>query len=334
MGAEEGVLGRLRWEAAVEPATRDRIVALICSWDTFLLGSGEITVTPLLGGANNRNFVVRTTDSTYALRIASPFSEQLAVDRESAYLAQQDAAAVDVAPAVLAAQLPQGHQLSQFLEGEVLNADSLHDAGTLAEVALCLRRLHAAPTRCRDYSPFQDIRQWNGVARSNGVSFVDGYEELLTTVAAVEQVFAPIPLEPVFCHNDTVPQNFIAGSDAVRLVDWDYAGKGLATFELGSFCCTADLEEDEQEHVVRAYGVVPTREVLARLGLMGFVAAVREIAWVQMAAPILTGTTGVSAAWYDEYLTSNTRRALTLRQQVCTSTCMDTAGRWEPGSAL
>ena len=66
-------------------------------------------------------------------------------------------------------------------------------------------------------------------------------DQLLEWVWKIEPVIDSLDLPAVFCHNDTVPQNFIRTGDELRLVDWDYAGRGLAVFELASFCATADL---------------------------------------------------------------------------------------------
>ena len=84
--------------------------------------AASIEVTVLVGGANNRNYVVESREAKYALRIANQLNERMAVDRPSAVQAQKDAAAGDLAPAVLASRLPEGHVLSEFVEGEILGA--------------------------------------------------------------------------------------------------------------------------------------------------------------------------------------------------------------------
>ena len=112
----------------------------------------------------------------------------------------------------------------------------------------------------------------------------------------------------VFVHRDPVPQNFILGSDRVRLVDWDYAGRCWAAFEIGSFCCTANLNAEMTATLLEAYGVVPTEDDLALLRVMSFVAGMREGTWAVMAKPILAGNTGVPDTFYDEFRRKPRRR--------------------------
>src|SRR5438067_2430972 len=104
---------------SVDAPWQDPIVGVLSSWDPQLFGEGPVRIDCLPGGANNRNYRLEGPEVKLALRIASPQSDRLAVDRASAIRAQQDAAAADVAPELLAFQLPEGHTLSRFLDGKV-----------------------------------------------------------------------------------------------------------------------------------------------------------------------------------------------------------------------
>ena len=293
----------VRFADDIPAEDRAEIVDLLRSWDPGLFPGGSAEVRILIGGANNRNYVVECGDARYALRIANPLNERMAVDRPSAVQAQKDAAAGDLAPAVLASRLPEGHVLSTFVEGEVLDPSSVKDERVLELVGDALRRLHRLETRSRSFSPFVDIKQWRRQAAEDGTEPPADLDRLLEWVWKIERVIDSLDLPAVFCHNDTVPQNFIRSGDQIRLVDWDYAGRSLAAFELASFCATADLNEDEQAIVLRAYAGEPHPSQLARIRLLRYVASMREIAWVVMAAPILKGTTTLAEAdFYERYL--------------------------------
>ena len=43
------------------------------------------------------------------------------------------------------------------------------------------------------------------------------------------------PYDPVPCHNDLLPANFIATDDGLVLLDWEYAGMGDRRFDLANF---------------------------------------------------------------------------------------------------
>lgn len=292
--------------AEVDDADRAAVLALLGEWDSDLFGDGPLELTGLIGGANNRNYTISGPGVKYALRMANPNAERLAVDRRSAARAQRDAAAAGVAPRLLSSRLPEGHLLSEFCEGEVLREPAMQDPEVLREIGRALRRLHAAATTCRSFSPFDDIRLWIGYARGDGTPLADDVPDLLALVDRVETAMLVSGLPRVFCHNDTVPQNFIRSAEGVRLVDWDYAGRGWAVFELASFCNTAEVDSDLRDHLVDAYSGGASDAQLASLDLLEFVAAVREVAWAYMATPMLKGTTALLDGWtYEGFLDNN-----------------------------
>ncbi len=285
----------------VDAGSRRQIEAVLGDWDPGLFPGGEIEVSVLVGGANNRNFVARTSTTKYALRIAGAQNERFAVDREAAIQAQREAAAGGLAPAVLASRLPEGHVLSDFLEGSTLSEEQLREPGVLETAGATLRRLHALPTSLRFHSPFEDIRLWSRLARSDGTEIPAGFDELLEAVWRIEALIEGAGSPAVFCHNDTYPENIILSGSQLRLVDWDYAGRGWACFELGSFCATAGLDAELREILLRSYDERTSEAQLATVELMEFVAAMREGTWAVMATPILRGTTTTPAGGHDFY---------------------------------
>lgn len=290
--------------ADVDAGSRREIEAVLGGWDPALFPGGDVEVSVLVGGASNRNFVARTPTIKYALRIANSQSERFAVDRAAAIQAQREAAAGGLAPEVVASRLPEGHVLSAFLEGATLGEEQLRERAVLETVGATLRRLHALPSSLRAYSPFDDIRLWARLARSDGTEVPADLDELLGVVRRIETLVEGAGPPTVFCHNDTYPQNFILSASRLQLVDWDYSGRGWACFELGSFCATADLGPELQEVFLRSYDERTSEAQVATVELMRFVAAMREATWAVMATPILRGTTNPASGedFYEDHL--------------------------------
>ncbi len=288
----------------VDGESRREIEAVLAGWDPALFPAGPVEVSVLVGGASNRNYVVRTPVVKYALRIANAQSERFAVDREAALQAQEEGAAGGLGPAVLASHLPEGHVLSAFLEGETLGAERLRERETLEIVGATLRRLHTLPSSLPAHSPFDDIRLWSRLARSDGTEIPPDLDELLALTWRIEALVAGGDLPTVFCHNDTYPQNFILSGSRLQLVDWDYSGRGWACFELGSFCATAALGPELRGAFLRSYDEHTSEAQVATVELMRFVAAMREATWAVMATPILRGTTTPASGedFYDDHL--------------------------------
>ncbi|HEX5929607.1 MAG TPA: choline/ethanolamine kinase family protein [Solirubrobacterales bacterium] len=288
----------------VDAASRREIGEVLGGWDPGLFPGGEVEVSVLIGGASNRNFVVRTPQVKYALRIANAQSERFAVNREAAVQAQREGAAGGLAPEAIAVRLPEGHVLSAFVEGTTLGPEHLRDREVLALVGATLRELHAVPSSLPAYSPFDDIRLWARLARSDGSEVPEDHDELLRSVWQIEELVEGAGLPTVFCHNDTYPPNFILSGSRLQLVDWDYSGRGWACFELGSFCATADLDRELREALLRSYDPSTDEAQRATVELMEFVAAMREATWAVMATPILRGTTTPASGedFYENHL--------------------------------
>ena len=290
--------------AEVDGASRAEIEAVLAAWDRALFPGDAVEVSVLVGGASNRNFVVRTPAVKYALRIANAQSERFAVDRAASIQAQSEAAAGGLAPAAIASRLPEGHVLSTFVEGATLGDGQLRERGILETVGATLRRLHALPSALPRYSPFDDIRLWSRLARSDGTEIPADLDELLAVVWQIEALVEGANLPTVFCHNDTYPQNFILSGERLQLVDWDYAGHGWACFELGSFCATAGLGPELRDAFLHSYDEHTDEAQVATVELMRFVAAMREATWAVMATPILRGTTTPASGedFYEDHL--------------------------------
>jgi thiamine kinase-like enzyme len=300
-------------DESVPPHDRENVVHVMEDWDAGLFGQDTLTVRCLVGGANNRNYLVESAQRKLVLRIASPQIERLAVDRASAIQAQRDAATAGVAPAVIAAKLPEGHVLSTFVEGVTVREPLLRNREVVREVGGLLARLHAAPSACRSFSAFDDIRHWITIAHHDGTALADDIPNLLALVDQAEQCVSAAELPVVFCHNDTVPQNFIRSSHALQLVDWDFAGKSWAAFELAAFANTAELDGPLLDELLDAYCGGGSEAQRGMIRVLSLVAAVREVAWAYMAEPMLAGSTTLMDGWtYEQFLHENLIRARSL----------------------
>lgn len=301
----------VRFAAAIEPAAREELSAVLGRWDAGLFGVGEVAVSVLEGGANNRNYVVETGEAKYALRIATQMHDRFAVDRESAVKAQQATAAAGLAPVIYAFSLPAGDLLSEFLEGrDLLQLGEVADPEVLVEVGGHFRRLHAVAADVRDFSPFSDIRHWVALAKEDGTEAPADMGELLRRLDEVEALSAELDLPSVLCHNDTVPANFLRTPAGLKAVDWDYAGMGSACFELASFAATAGLDAGQQERLLLSYDGGTDAGQVDTVELFRFVAAMREVAWAVMALPILSGITDPGdEAIYQRHLEVNIAEA-------------------------
>lgn len=258
---------------------------------------GEVNLSRLTGGASNVNLRVESASAVYALRLCDADAVRWGVDRRAAIQAQQDAADMGLAPRILASELPSGHYLAEFVEGEQLTPEDLKQEKYLSLVAETWRRLNAGATTAREFSPFDDARTFIEYADADHAPRPPRLDEMFAALLRVEALFTNRAAPRGFCHSDSVPQNYLLRNDALVMVDFDYAGMGWTAFELGSLCCQAELDDWQTTTLLAAYDPEADAGQRARVELMRFVAGIREAVWALMAEPILGYKTAPLDGW-------------------------------------
>lgn len=240
---------------------------------------GEVTAgpTPLEGGITNRNFKVRFGKRDCVVRLPGKDTRLLGIDRRAERLANQAAAELGLAPAMLAAK--DEVLVTEYVAGQPLAAADLRAAPEA--VALALRGFHDAGVGLpvRFWVP-ELLASYASVVRERGGRVPAAYrraEEIAQRIAEV------VPLrKTVACHNDLLPANVLEVESAheVILVDWEYAGMGHRFFDLGNLAVNAEFGEGEELRLLNTYlGREPSPQHLGMLRLMRVMSDAREAAW-------------------------------------------------------
>jgi len=245
-----------------------------------LLGVLEGEPVPLDGGITNRNFRARFGGTEVVVRMPGKDTALLGIDRQGEAEANRCAAAAGVAPQVIALLDEPPCLVTRFLEGRTQEAEDLRGPGALAEVGAALRAVHSCPAVETAFSSFRIVEDYAAKASARGATVPAAYERSLATAGRIEAAVHHRPQQPVLCHNDLLAANFLRGPDGLRIVDWEYAGMGDRSFDLGNFAVNNELGEGEEEALLSAYlGARPSAAQLAALRLMRFMSDFREAMW-------------------------------------------------------
>jgi thiamine kinase-like enzyme len=227
---------------------------------------GVDAVEPLGGGITNHNFRVDVQGASFVLRIGGAETGLLGIDRVVEREASVAAAALGIAPEVVAFVEPEGHLVTRFVEG-VVGQVSIEDAAGL------LRRLHAGPAIRGRFDALAVVDEYDQRARARGVIPPAAFAEARSIGAAVAARLGKRPT--TLCHNDLLAANFIAGGDRTWIVDWEYAGMGDPAFDLANFAVSHGLDEEGDAELLRAYG---SKEAEIHV-LMRYLSDFREAMW-------------------------------------------------------
>ncbi len=244
------------------------------------LGELEGEPAPLEGGLTNHNYRARFGGREVVVRLPGVRTELLGSDRNAEREASARAAAVGVAPALLASLEDPPCLVFEFIAGETMSAERLREPEAIAAVAAALRALHGCEPIAASFDSFRLVESYAAATREQGGEVPAAYEEAAAAAARIEAARIESALAGVLCHNDLLAANFIAVDGGVKLVDWEYAGTGDRYFDLANFVVNNGLEPPEELAFLGAYlEHEPLPHELAALRLMRVMSDFREAMW-------------------------------------------------------
>lgn len=245
------------------------------------LGELEGEPVALAGGITNRNYKVRFAGSDVVVRLPGKDTELLEIDRAAEKAAAELAARAGLGPAVVAMLDDPPCLVTEFVAGESMRPEELREPGALAEAATALRTLHAREERLpAGFSSFRVVETYAARMAGRGAEVPGSYEWAMAAAHRIEAVLVGPEHEPVPCHNDLLPANFIRSPRGLRIVDWEYAGMGDRYFDLGNFAVNNELDEGQEAELLTAYFDSPASSCrLATVRLMRFMSDFREAMW-------------------------------------------------------
>lgn len=244
-------------------------------------GRADVQTTFLSGGITNQNYRVDVGGEAFVLRIGGAKTELLGIDRANEYAATKAAAEIGIAPEVVDFVLPEGYLVARFIRGREIPPDEMRQDNTLYEIARALKKIHALAPIHATFSPFQVVRDYDKLARENGVTtFPEDYAWLRERMNEIESRFTLDASHPVLCHNDLLNGNFLRDEyNNIRILDWEYAGMGDLFFDLANFSAHHELSDEQILELLTAYFDHPLPEHFARLKLMQCMSDFREAMW-------------------------------------------------------
>ena len=252
---------------------KDYLAQLDC-WD------GSIEMEPLVGGLCNRSFVVTDQSSQSVARIGTDILVH-GITQTSVQTSMIAAAEIGVSPAIR--YIERGLAVVDFLTGGCLRPEDMGgNRRNCALIVKCLKRLHAGSSQISGpltyFWPFQVVRQYIGVGYRHDSRLTDQFPELLRINNLLEKTIEAF--QPVFTHNDTVPQNFMFDDNKdIWVIDWDYGGYGHPMFDLVGVSCNADMQVAHENELFEMYYGKLSEQLIKQLTAFKLVLNLREYTW-------------------------------------------------------
>lgn len=177
-------------------------------------------VRELVGGRTNKTFLVAADDFQAVVRINSPVSSRLGIDRQREERILGLIKSTGLVPKVyfMNAEV----LVSEFIEGECLNSKSLKNAHIMESLSAALRLVQSV--KMPDESPRNYLEYCQNYLAQLNDDIVSSSVKAEIEVAALE--LDNEDWQPVICHHDLVPENIIVNERGLFIIDWEYAALG------------------------------------------------------------------------------------------------------------
>jgi thiamine kinase-like enzyme len=250
-----------------------QILAQIPAWQ-----DAKIVVTPLVGGITNQNYRLNVEGESFVLRIGGQGTHLLGIDRERERTCTALAAEVGVGTEVVYFFPAEDTLVTRFIAGENITPEVAAQPEMLKRIVNAIRCYHAVPTFPGTFSPFETVRTYHKLALEHGVAFPSTLPLVLTLMAKIEEALRnEQQVRP--CHNDLLASNFIDDGQAIRIIDWEYAGMGDLFFDLGNFAINQKLNDEQCAQLLSCYFGEVHPANIAHLHLMRLSSDLRESFW-------------------------------------------------------
>lgn len=237
-------------------------------------------IAPLAGGMSNRNYRVRDAAGLHVARLGEEAPHH-GIERWHELAMSRAAHAAGMSPEVEHAE--PGILVMRYIEGRTLTSSDLRDPGRLPAIAALIRRCHreigthwSGPVRT--FCPFQTVRDYAAALRSKHSPWSDRLDELTALNERLQRSLPPA--EPVFAHNDLLAGNLLDDGRRLWLIDWDYAARGGALFDLANLATNNGFGPAEEAALLGAYFGSPAGgATLHQLRTLRVASLLRETLW-------------------------------------------------------
>ncbi|MFT3731917.1 MAG: choline/ethanolamine kinase family protein [Hyphomicrobium sp.] len=245
---------------------------------TLPFWQGPLTLTSLIGGLCNKNFVAENQSRKFVVRVGEDIPVH-GISQASVENAMRAAAGIEVSPALRYAN--SGISISDFIDGRHLLPSDLENEMVLAGLVSRLRELHQSKVDIGPLTyfwPFQVVRKYVRFCRDRS-SLSNAELDLLSECASsLEHLVSPFL--PVFTHNDVVPQNAMLDVNGrVYLIDWDYGAYGHPFFDLAGITANADIDAGIDAKVLELYAGSANSVIWKQFRIFKLIVNMREMLW-------------------------------------------------------
>lgn len=215
----------------------------------------EIVGIERLGGLTNHSYKVDFNDGkSYVFRLPGEGTSEL-INRNDEKVSTELACSLGIDTPLLYFG-DDGSKITEFIKGAVTcNAELLRESQTIKDVAQIFQTLHTSGIDTNvPFEVFEMARNYEEFILDHNVMMYEDYEEIKEKIMTIKQkVDGSSAIKKVPCHNDSLCENWVYGTDRLYLIDWEYAGMNDGMWDLADVSIEASYNQAQDELLLHAY---------------------------------------------------------------------------------
>jgi len=207
-------------------------------------------------GHSNRSFLVRLGGRRVVVRMPEGNGERLGIDRRVEQRVLELADRIGLGAPVLHCDPARGILVTAYLESRPLRVEGVGADHAIDRLAAALHLLHGQELDVPVLNIADRVRAY---ARDLQANEPQAWPRARRWLAAARQVLEQYRFarwRTALCHNDLLAQNVLEVDGAVRFIDWEYAARGDAFFDLATIAEDRGFAALDRSRLLLAYGEI------------------------------------------------------------------------------
>ena len=226
-------------------------------FDSSNLNYGDLSFRYLSDGITNENYWISLNNKQYVLRLNTPDSARLGLNRQLETLIMKKVSELKLIPKILFQNDYPSFRLSKWITGTAWTKDSFKQRINLNRLAETLKQLHALPhLEFPTIDLLARLEHYRSMIQQRHGQLPDIEKQLLSkTIKSYSNLRNS--MTPCLCHNDLSAANILElqpnNHSQLCFLDWEYAAVNEPLFELAVICIINELSDADKNYLLQAY---------------------------------------------------------------------------------
>lgn len=207
----------------------------------------------LAHGITNESYHLKFSKDEYVIKFFNHEAIDLGIDHKKEVRIMSHVEQLDIAPTIIYFDLDEEFSIARWIEGDYWSRPDFDDPDKVNALMARLKELHSVDTE--------------GLPKQDLIESIKAYLEKLDIDSLAPELMraellnkatdiinaADHLLPHCLCHNDLLTTNILSNEEGIHLFDWEFSGVNSPLFDIAVMCSGNNLNETQQQAVLKGY---------------------------------------------------------------------------------